>query len=315
MDSEKGNVGQVNMGKVGGYLYKAVTGVCILCVAAVLCVVLHYVRRALLSDTFIVPSDSMQPTLLPGDKVRVDKTIFGARIYKSLDFTDGKLECWRTRGRRGLRHNDIIVFNYPINDGKIGFKINYVYIKRCVALPGDTISFVHSRPVNNNYEGVIGIPRMQRQLEEVPDGELPWGVMWPILTGDPRLGWSAKNMGPLYVPRRGDILRLDDWRKVDIYRLAIEFETGRPLAWDEERGVCLSGGKPLVFHQFLHNYYFVCGDRAVDSRDSRYWGFVPEEYIVGVVSEVVESFDRTTGEERKERRHLDLLQHGEGESI
>ena len=117
---------------------------------------------------------------------------------------------------------------------RIGFKINYVYVKRCVALPGDTISFVHSRPVNNNYHGTIGVPDMQQQLESIPDDQLPWGVMWPILTGDPRLGWSAKNMGPLYVPRCGDIIRMDDWRKADIYRPAIEFETRKPLTWDGE---------------------------------------------------------------------------------
>ena len=131
--------------------------------------------------------------------------------------------------------------------------------------------------------------------------------MWPILTGDPRLGWSAKNMGPLYVPRCGDIIRMDDWRKADIYRPAIEFETRKPLTWDGEWNVCLSGEKPLPYYRFQKNYYFVCGDHAANSRDSRYWGFVPEEYIVGVVSEVVESIDRTTGRERDERAGLNLL--------
>ena len=111
--------------KTGDYIYKGIFALSLLCVAAVLAVGIHYGWRAFVADTFIVPSDSMQPTLMPGDKVKVDKLIFGARIYKSLDFTDGRLECWRTRGRRGLRPNDIIVFNYPINDGKIGFKINY----------------------------------------------------------------------------------------------------------------------------------------------------------------------------------------------
>ena len=62
-----------------------------------------------------------------------------------------------------------------------------------------------------------------------------------------------------------------------------------------------------AYYRFQKNYYFVCGDHAANSRDSRYWGFVPEEYIVGVVSEVVESIDRTTGRERKERAGLNLL--------
>ena len=280
---------------------------CAAILAISLCIAIHYGWRVFVADTFIIASESMQPTLLPGDRVKVDKTIFGARIYKSLDFTDGRMESWRTHGRRGLRHNDIVVFNYPINDGKMGFKINYVYVKRCVALPGDSISFVHSRPVNNNYHGTIGVPNMQQQLERVPDDQLPWGVMWPVLVGDARLGWSVKNMGPIYVPRQGDIMRLDDWRKVDIYSTVIEWETNRSLVWDGERQHCLCGGESLAYYRFTHNYYFVCGDHATDSRDSRYWGFVPEEYIVGVVSEVVESVDRSTGRKRPERRGLKLL--------
>ena len=45
---------------------------------------------------------------------------------------------------------------------------------------------------------------------------------------------------------------------------------------------------------------------AYGSKDSRYWGFVPEEYIVGVVDRVVESHHPVTGRERRERRGLNL---------
>ena len=123
------------MKAVWGGAYKVACGVCLVWLAVVLGVAVHYGWRALVADTFVIPSDSMSPTLLPGDKVRVDKTVFGARLYTSLDFTDGRMESIRTRGRRGLRHNDIVVFNYPVNDkGRIGFKMNYVYVKRVVAL-------------------------------------------------------------------------------------------------------------------------------------------------------------------------------------
>jgi len=99
---------------------------------------------------------------------------------------------------------------------------------------------------------------------------------------------------------------MDDWRKAEIYRRAIEWETGRALAWDGERGQCLSDGRPLPYYRFRKNYYFVCGDMAYGSKDSRYWGFVPEEYIVGVVDRVVESHHPLTGRERRERRGLNL---------
>lgn len=293
--------------KAWNIVCKSVYALCAVWGVVILVLAVHYGWRALMADTFIIPSDSMSPTLLPGDKVRVDKTIFGARLYTSLDFTDGRMESVRTRGRRGLRYNDIVVFNYPVNDkGRIGFKMNYVYVKRVVALPGDTISFVHSRPVNSRYEGVLGLPEAQRRLEETPDSLIPWYAMRNILVEWSVLGYTIKNIPPVYVPRRGDILRMDDWRKVEIYRRTIEWETGRRLTWDREHGQCLLDGRPMPYYHFQKDYYFVCGDRAYDSKDSRYWGFVPEEYIVGVVDRVVESHHPATGRERKERRGLKL---------
>ena len=293
--------------KAWNIVCKSVYALCAVWGVVILVLAVHYGWRALMADTFIIPSDSMSPTLLPGDKVRVDKTIFGARLYTSLDFTDGRMESVRTRGRRGLRYNDIVVFNYPVNDkGRIGFKMNYVYVKRVVALPGDTISFVHSRPVNSRYKGVLGLPEAQRRLEETPDSLIPWYAMRNILVEWSVLGYTIKNIPPVYVPRRGDILRMDDWRKVEIYRRTIEWETGRRLTWDREHGQCLLDGRPMPYYHFQKDYYFVCGDRAYDSKDSRYWGFVPEEYIVGVVDRVVESHHPATGRERKERRGLKL---------
>lgn len=293
--------------KAWNIVCKSVYALCAVWGVVILVLAVHYGWRALMADTFIIPSDSMSPTLLPGDKVRVDKTIFGARLYTSLDFTDGRMESVRTRGRRGLCYNDIVVFNYPVNDkGRIGFKMNYVYVKRVVALPGDTISFVHSRPVNSRYKGVLGLPEAQRRLEETPDSLIPWYAMRNILVEWSVLGYTIKNIPPVYVPRRGDILRMDDWRKVEIYRRTIEWETGRRLTWDRERSQCLSDGWPMPYYHFHKNYYFVCGDMAYGSKDSRYWGFVPEEYIVGVVDRVVESHHPATGRERKERRGLKL---------
>ena len=102
--------------KAWNIVCKSVYALCAVWGVVILVLAVHYGWRALMADTFIIPSDSMSPTLLPGDKVRVDKTIFGARLYTSLDFTDGRMESVRTRGRRGLRYNDIVVFNYRVQD-------------------------------------------------------------------------------------------------------------------------------------------------------------------------------------------------------
>ena len=98
--------------------------------------------RVYVVDQFVIPTDSMRPTLIPGDYVIVNKLIAGARIYDRLDFGEGdRLECHRTKGLRKVEHNDIVIFNFPINRRKykMEFKINYVYAKRCIGLPGDTV--------------------------------------------------------------------------------------------------------------------------------------------------------------------------------
>ena len=81
--------------------------------------------RVFIFDVFVIPSDSMLPTLQPGDKVLVNKTLLGARIYTDFQFDKkgGALHSFRTNGVRNVRRNDIVVFNMPYMDGQIKFTI------------------------------------------------------------------------------------------------------------------------------------------------------------------------------------------------
>ena len=85
-----------------------------------------------------------------------------------------------------------------------------------------------------------------------------------------------------------------------LYRLVIEYETGEKLRVDAQRRLTL-GGKPIDSYTFQGDYYFFCGDQVLNSNDSRYWGFVPEEFIVGVVTRITYSRDRESGEFRWDR--------------
>ncbi len=68
-----------------------------------------------------------------------------------------------------------------------------------------------------------------------------------------------------------------------------------------EDGTIWIGGEEITSYRFDGNYYFMCGDNVSSSNDSRYWGFVPEEFIVGVVSRIIFSRDRVTDEFRWDR--------------
>lgn len=270
-----------------------------------LSVILSYVilqlTRIFLFDQFITPTESMMPTLLPGDRIIVDKTVSGSRIYSDYDFKKegGELMCWRTRGRKGILPNDIVVFNFPHHDGKITFVINNVFAKRCVGVPGDSVSIVDGHFHNSNYRGLIGIKRMQEDLSRIPDENFPHYVLNSI-PHDAHLPWTIKNLGPLYLPRKGDFIRLTA-KEGCLYKILLEWETDKSITYDWEKDSVYADGELLKSHIFGHSYYFMVGDNVSNSNDSRYWGLVPEEYIVGVVSRISYSIDPKTGKYRKDR--------------
>lgn len=69
----------------------------------------------------------------------------------------------------------------------------------------------------------------------------------------------------------------------------------------EERGYALADGKQITHHQFAHDYYFMAGDNVMNSNDSRYWGLVPKEFIIGVATHIFYSKDNDSESIRKER--------------
>lgn len=246
--------------------------------------------RVFIADQFVIPTESMEPTFLPGDRVIVNKAIMGARIYSDFHFNQKgiELKSWRTRGLRRLKHNDIVVFNFPQHDDKINFVINHVYAKRCVALPGDTISIMNGRFVNNNYDGALGLYSEQARLANIPDSIIDQSVL-NTFPYDARFSWTIKYMGPLYVPRKGDRILITP-KEACLYRHILEWETGTNVSCDT-----------ITYHTFKHDYYYLCGDNVLNSCDARYWGFVPEEYIIGVVTHITYSINPYTGRLRNER--------------
>ncbi len=251
---------------------------------------LHLLRRAFVADKFIIPSDSMRPTLVPGDEVWVNKLLMGARIYTDFHFNKHgvQLQSFRTRGLRPITYNDIVVFNRANHGGTIKFIINYVYCKRVVGLPGDSVSIVDGHYRNNNYGGQLGLEAMQRRLQATTDSLLRRRRLLRSLPRNPHVRWTIRNFGPMYVPRKGDVMAVTP-KSATIYKTILKWETGKDIDVDWEAGKVTADGKPFRRHRFSHNYYFVAGDNVLNSDDSRYFGPVPEEYIVGIVGKVIKN--------------------------
>ena len=272
---------------------------------SILCVVLLLTGWALLRifvcDQFVVPSESMSPTLIAGDRILANKLVAGARIYKKIEFgKDIPLRSFRMPGLREVHPNDVVIFNAPrgYDRGRIEFRINYVYTKRCIGAPGDSISIREGYFHNNRHTAPIGNLDQQRRLNRTPDSLIPRKVLRTIPFDDRNFGWTIRNMGPLYVPQAGVRVRRDslNWK---LYRQVIEYETGAKLKYAD--GILRLDGNPLAEYTFRQNYYFFCGDNVSDSKDSRYLGFVPEEFIIGVVRRISYSEEPYTGRKRPDR--------------
>lgn len=229
--------------------------------------------RVLVADRFLVPSDSMYPTLQAGDRIWVNKLLFGPRLYRNLDFQDhAPLDCFRLPGLRKIRPGDVIVFNFPFGYddwSKIEFRINYVYCKRVVGAPGNTIGINDGYTWNDSFEGTLGVLENQKVLNETDDSTLAL-ISWFDAVPLSYPVWNIKNLGPMTVPAKGMTVILDDLTRA-LYHHIIQYET------DEIPD-------NLECYTFTHDWYFAMGDNSSDSRDSRFWGFIPDDFVVGIVS-------------------------------
>ncbi|GHT83947.1 hypothetical protein FACS18947_0600 [Bacteroidia bacterium] len=109
---------------------------------------------------------------------------------------------------------------------------------------------------------------------------------------------NYKYSGSLYLPKANDKLVIDT-TNYQLYKPLIEYETDKIMAIKEN--VIYLDSAVLNNYMFKMNYYFMAGDNTFNSRDSRYWGLVPEDHIVGKATLIRQSKDMNTGKRRWNR--------------
>lgn len=255
-------------------------------------------------EMFTVPTESMWPTLQPGDRVIVNKAIFGARLHRSFASMSAEkpdIRRWTYRGFRPLQRGDIIVFNYPYARGwsRIAFDFNTLFVKRCVALPGDSVYAERGVIRVRGVEGTVGIEQNQRQLAFTDLSMYSLESRLTIAPDSAYGRWTIRDFGPIYIPKKGVTIPLDT-SNIALYAAAVEYETGfRPHIDSLKRTIL--GDSIITHYTFQDNFYFACGDNTMASMDSRYWGFIPEVFVLGVVTRVIYSYDREREKVRWDR--------------
>ena len=223
----------------------------------------------------------MENTLQVGDFLLVNKLAFSLHTLYRIPFLSTSLSSFAFPLFNSVHRGDVVVFEFPGNRDEVKPSESVNYIKRCIGLPGDTVEMRFGKVFINGIETSFplhGIPTaypsdksFRRNTEWFPAGS----------------SFSDFNYGPVVVPKRGDILKIDPATFVP-WKIFIERE-GHSVQMSGD--AILIDGAVNSQYRVLQNYYFVLGDNRDNSLDSRYWGFVPGDHLIGEALIIYWSWD------------------------
>ena len=265
----------------------------------VLSLLLALLIRLFLCNFYVVPSDSMEPAILPGDFILSDKFTYGARIFNGLKFDrNSDPPIIHVPGLRRIQRNDVVVFNFPYRHewDTIRMNLEKIFVKRCVGLPGENISaiggFYH---VSGSSDTIGYIPEQKLLVRN--RSSLDSSIIRAVAF-DKSFHWDVFDFGPFFIPATGTTIALTT-ENFKLYHKLIVFETRAVIRMDDS--LVYINDTIKCYYTFRTNWYFVAGDKVMNSQDSRYIGLIPEEYIIGRASLILTSKDRIIGKRRWNR--------------
>ena len=222
--------------------------------------------KAFVFSVYYVISGSMEPTLLIGDKV----------LIKKIFLSDNDIV------KPKINPGDIIVFK-PFDAIALGDKM---YIKRIAGMPGDTVEIINGLLIRNgNYEKKLNLIYRKTQHNIIDESDFRIQFLKDVIfPGNKEISYSILNFGPLVIPKKGMKISFTHENKI-LYKSVIPQYPGNPTGKD---------GSELLQNKIYcveKDYYFVMGENYFNSKDSRYWGFLPEKNIIGKASFVLFSLD------------------------
>ncbi len=261
--------------------------------------------RATVIYSFTIPTPSMDNTLLVGDFMLANRFVYGLRSpdwigipWTKIGFT---IPYMKTRGLRSPGQGDFVIFKNPRD-------VSEYWVKRCIAVSGDLVYIKNKKVyVNGNMYTVNGVQHRDFLL----DSTFRQQQIYPPGCG------NINNYGPIRIPEPGQKIIFTDsnreewitWFQIMVYEgNKLQVVLGKQVVdlTSENRedwrryisslpiNCFLVNSKTLKEYEYSINdpQYFVMGDNRDNSLDSRFFGFLPERYIVGEPLIVLFSIDK-----------------------
>lgn len=252
-----------------------------------------------------IPSTGMENSLLRGERVIVNKWSYGLRL-PLMGMTG-----YHRLAARGVERGDIVLFNNPAGKGTIDRR--ELFINRCIGLPGDTLMLngqliqTRDQVLSPDSKLVYAYPGEQEDLvveamRRVGIGdnklvgfdrgdflrsfshyeiylmrqELRGQVTFRSLQTD-----TADGVHPFVVPARGRAVRVYPWNAKLLCNTIVQHEGRRARLQGDTLWV---DGRRVTSYTFTKDYHWVASNNSVSLCDSRLFGFVPDDHIIGRAS-------------------------------